>query len=104
MPGYMFGHTEVYARTSRSQRRDFRTACQVLDEVSRVPGNTPHISRPAPPKVVDGCSLEQLRAAHNAVEAVTQTLKNGRTRKIRSTQNSLACAVLSYPILSPSMI
>jgi len=32
------------------------------------------------------------------VNEATQTLSSGKSRKIRSTQNTLACAVLSYPV------
>lgn len=98
MSGFSFARVEVFARKSRSDSRSNRTAGEVLDEAERVPGNMPHIKNPKPPKVVDGCSFEELRAAHDAVEQATQTQKNGRARKIRSTQNTLATAVLSYPI------
>lgn len=98
MSGFSFARVEVFARKSRSASRSHRTVAEVLDEAERVPGNMPHVQNPKPPKVVDGCSFEELRASHDAVEQATQTQKNGRTRKIRSTQNTLATAVLSYPI------
>lgn len=98
MAGFSFARIEVFARKSRSDSRSNRTASEVLDEAERVSGNMPHVSNPLPPKVVDGCSFEELRASHDAVNEATQTQKNGRTRKIRSTQNTLATAVLSYPV------
>lgn len=98
MSGFSFARVEVFARKSRSDSRSNRTAGEVLDEAERVPGNMPHVPHPLPPKVVDGCSFEELRASHDAVAEATQTQKNGRTRKIRSTQNTLATAVLSYPV------
>jgi len=98
MAGYGFCRVEVYARKSRSKSRSFRTSSEVLDEVERVEGNMPHVANPKKPRVVDGCSIEELRAAHDAVNEATQTLSSGKSRKIRSTQNTLACAVLSYPV------
>ncbi|WP_215763321.1 plasmid recombination protein, partial [Acetobacter sp. P1H12_c] len=75
-----------------------RTVDEVLDEAERIEGNMPHVKNPHAPKVVDGCSFEELRQSHNAVENAKQTQKNGRERKVRTTQNTLATAVLSYPV------
>lgn len=97
MAGYQFIHFENYARKCRSDKKN-RTVKEVLDEAFRVPGNMPHVAHVSPPHVVYGMSEDELRAAHDAVELATQTQKNGRTRKIRNTQNTLATAVLSYPV------
>lgn len=98
MSGYGFCRVEVYARKSRSGKQSFRTVAEVLDEAERLPGNMPHVKAPKPPKVIAGCSLAELRQRHDAVSEATQTQKNGRKRKIRSTQNTLATAILSYPL------
>lgn len=103
MPGYGFCRVEVYARKSRSGKNSFRTVSEVLDEAERLPGNMPHVKQPRPPKVIAGCSFEELRQRHDAVGNATQTQKNRRKRKIRSTQNTLATAILSYPIAVASL-
>lgn len=97
MAGYQFIHFENYARKCRSDKKN-RTVKEVLDEAFRVPGNMPHVAAVLPPRVVYGMSEDELRATHDAVELATQTQKNGKARKIRNTQNTLATAVLSYPV------
>lgn len=98
MPGFCFARVEVFARKSRSDSRMNRTVSEVLDEADRVDGNMPHVKKPRKPVVVDGCSIDELRALHDEVENAKQVQKNGRERKIRTTQNTLATAVLSYPV------
>jgi len=97
MAGYQFIHFENYARKCRSEKKG-RTVQEIFDEVERVSGNMPHVRNPRKPIVLDGCSIEELRAEHDQVEDATQTQKNGRARKIRSTQNTLATCVMSYPV------
>jgi hypothetical protein len=97
--GYQFIHYEVYARQCpEKSKKGGRTAAEVLDENDRKPGNMPHVSRPHDPKLLYGVSVDEVRKMHDEVENATTTLKNGKTRKIRRTQNTLATGVASYPV------
>jgi hypothetical protein len=69
-----------------------------LDEADRQPGNMPHVKRPHAPKLLYGVSVDEVRRLHDEVENATTTLKNGKTRKIRRTQNTLATCIMSYPV------
>lgn len=108
MAGYQWIHFENYARKAREtvttksgkQRKPKKqqTVQRVLDEADRVPGNAPHVDNPERPSVVYGCSIDELRHQHEAVEAVQVIDRRGKASKMRSTQASLATSVLSYPI------
>lgn len=104
MAGYQFIHYEVYARQGspgkggKEGRKGGRTAGEVLDENDREPGNMPHVARPKKPQVLYGVSVDEVRRLHDEVEDAKTTLKNGKTRKIRKTQNTLATCVMSYPV------
>lgn len=99
MSGYQFIHYEVYARQCPAKsKKDGRTAAEVLDENDRKPGNMPHVKNPRDPQLLYGVSVDEVRKMHDEVENATTTLKNGRTRKIRKTQNTLATGVASYPV------
>jgi len=70
----------------------------ILDEAERKEGACPHVEKPLPPKVVWGCSMDQLRQEHDQVDGALCTLANGKTRKIRNTQSTMASCVFSYPV------
>ena len=99
MPGFQFLHFDIYARQCPAKsRKEGRTAAEVLDENERKPGNMPHVKRPHAPKLLYGVSIDEVRKMHDEVENATTTLKNGKTRKIRKTQNTLATCIMSYPV------
>jgi hypothetical protein len=100
MPGFQFLHFDIYARQCPAKsRKEGRTAAEVLDENERKPGNMPHVKRPHAPKLLYGVSIDEVRKMHDEVENATTTLKNGKTRKIRKTQNTLATCIMSYPVV-----
>lgn len=99
MSGFQFTRFEVYARECPAKsRKEGRTASEVLDEADRKPGNMPHVQNPHDPKLLYGVSVDEVRRLHDEVENATTTLKNGKTRKIRKTQNTLATCIMSYPV------
>lgn len=99
MSGYQFIHYEVYARQCPAKsKKEGRTAAEVLDENDRKPGNMPHVRNPRDPQVLYGVPVSEVRKMHDEVENATTTLRNGKARKIRKTQNTLATGVASYPV------
>lgn len=91
---YTFAHLEIHSRKGGKSG----STSSILDEAERVPGASPHVPNPAPPEVVYGMTIEELRHLHDRrAEACHVTQSNGRTRKIRSTQNTLATVVMSFP-------
>jgi hypothetical protein len=108
MSGYQFAHLEVWARKPRevatNKKGERRTpkkqwgVQQVLDEAERKEGNCPHVEKPLTPQVVYGCSMDELREQHDQVDGALCTLSNGKTRKIRNTQSTMASCVFSYPV------
>lgn len=91
---YQFAHTEIHSRAGgKTGGTDY-----VFDEAQRVAGASPHVKKPAPPELVHGMPLDELRALHDERAAACQvTMKNGKTRRIRSTQNTLVTVVTSFP-------
>lgn len=85
-------------KKGKENKKGGRTAGEVLDENDRVPGNMPHVRNPSDPRLLYGVSVAEVRKMHDEVENATTTLKSGRTRKIRKTQNTLATCIMSYPI------
>lgn len=99
MSGFQFTRFEVYARQCpKKSKKDGRTAAEVLDENDRVEGNMPHVKRPHDPKLLYGVPISEVRKMHDEVESATTVLRNGKTRKIRKTQNTLATCIASYPV------
>jgi len=87
---------EIY---SRKGGKDSASSSNVLDEAMRLDGACPHVRNPSPPELVFGMPLDALRALHDSrAEACQVTSKNGNKRKIRTTQNTLATAVMSFPV------
>lgn len=91
---YQFVHIEIYSRKGRVGRGvDF-----VLAEAARRPDSCPHVAAPLPPEVVYGGSLDDVRRIHDErLAAATTTTKNGKSRRIRSDQNTLVTVVASHP-------
>jgi diadenosine tetraphosphate (Ap4A) HIT family hydrolase len=92
--GYQFIHIEGYARTGGKTKEGGKKKSirQITNEVERVPGNTPHIEKPEPPKLIYGCApgeLEQL-AENWASES-----KDAQGRKIRKDGLILLAGVAS---------
>jgi len=108
MSGFQFIHFENYARSPREkitgkggvQRQNKKVwgVKDILAEASREVGACPHVDNPQKPRVVYGCSIDELVEMHDQVENAVQTRKDGKTRKIIKTQNTLATSVLSYPV------
>lgn len=93
--GFQFVHLEGYARASGSSGRsvDF-----VLGEAERRPDASAHVATPTPPEVVWGMTVAEVRAAHDSqVVEARDTMSNGRTRAVRSTQKTLGTVVASHP-------
>lgn len=91
---YQFAHTEVHSRKGGKSG----STSYVLDEAQRLPGACPHVAKPSPPELIWGISIEALRALHDQkCDTCLVTSKNGSVRKIRSTQNTLASVVTSFP-------
>lgn len=92
--GYQFAHMELHSRKGGKSG----SVAYVLDEAQRLDGACPHVDDPRPPEVVWGASVDELRERHDAAaETCRVTLENGRQRRIRKDQNTLASIVLSYP-------
>lgn len=91
---YTFAHLEIHSRKGGKSG----STSYVLDEAERLPGASPHVANPSPPQLVYGMPIAALRRLHDdRAEACQVTQSNGRTRKIRSTQNTLATVVMSFP-------
>lgn len=92
--GYTFAHIEVHSRKGGKSG----SVGYVLDEAQRLPGSTPHVDVPAPPELVHGMPLVELRRIHDdRSDTCRITLDNGRERRIRQDQNTLTSVVLSFP-------
>lgn len=92
---FQFVHLECFARKADKAGR---SVSWVLDEADRKPGAVPHVERPEPPKVVYGCSIEEVRRRHDeAASSARVTLANGRQRAVRSDQKTLTTVVASHP-------
>ena len=92
--GYQFIHIEGYARTGGKTKEGGKKKSirQITNEVERVPGNTPHIEKPEPPKLIYGCApgeLEQL------AEDWASESKDAQGRKIRKDGLILLAGVAS---------
>lgn len=93
--GFQFVHLETFARKADSAGR---SVSWVLDEAAREPGACPHVANPAPPEVVHGVALSDVRRFHDEACAGAQvTLANGRTRAVRKDQKTLLTIVASHP-------
>ncbi|MBO9135518.1 hypothetical protein J5289_01520 [Rhizobium sp. B230/85] len=95
MGGFQFVHLEAFSRkgNKRGQSTDF-----VFDEAQRRPGACLHVAEPSEPEVIFGLPLKDLRELHDGRAAEAKdTMKNGKSRAIRSTQQTLATVIASHP-------
>lgn len=104
MVGYQFAHLEAYSRKALIKKNDKENKAhkwstrEVFAEASREAGSCSHVANPSPPVLVYGQSLEATEQEHDArCSIAVDTMKNGKTRKIRETQNTLLTVVLSHP-------
>lgn len=102
MAGYQFAHLEVYSRKALVKPGDKKakkwTTKDIFAEAKREASACGHVENPSPPVVVFGQSLEDTEREHDRrCDEAVSTLKNGKTRKLRSTQNTLLTVVLSHP-------
>lgn len=99
MSGPQFAHIQTF---SRKPNPAGQSVDQVLDEVERVPEFSKHVDQPAPPRIVDGVSIAQLRRNHDAMVdgAATRvrTADGIKTRAIRKDRHTLLTMVVSYPV------
>lgn len=99
--GFQFVHLETFAR----QDPKGRTVDYVLAEAERQPDACLHVEVPAPPEVLDGLELFELRALHDQrAEAARTTDRTGKTKRVRSTQHSLATVIASHPGGTPEEV
>lgn len=92
---YQFLRIELFSRKGKSGRG----TSFVFDEVERCPEASLHVPEPGKPIVVHGLDIPALRSLHDARAASARTTTTaGKTRAIRSDQNTLAVVVLSYPV------
>lgn len=91
---YQFVHMEVYSRKGRDGRGvDF-----ILAEAARRADACLHVAAPARPELVFGVEVGEVRRLHDEQAATaTATTKAGKTRRIRSDQNTLLTVVASHP-------
>jgi hypothetical protein len=99
--GFQFVHIESYSRKADDKGR---SSSFVLDEAERRPEACTHVENPAPPILVFGVPVAEVRVLHDqqAAEAVTTT-KAGKTRRIRSDQHTLLTAIASHPVSMEEM-
>jgi predicted nucleic acid-binding Zn-ribbon protein len=97
---YQFVHLETYSRKGRSGRGvDF-----ILAEAERRLDACLHVAAPTPPETVFGVGVAEVRRLHDERAATaTATTKAGKTRRIRSDQNTLLTVVASHPATMEAM-
>lgn len=91
---YQFVHMEVYSRKGRNGRGvDF-----ILAEAERRADACLHVAAPARPELVFGVEVEEVRRLHDRQAAAATTVtKAGKSRRIRSDQNTILTVVASHP-------
>jgi hypothetical protein len=95
---FQFVHIEAFGKVNS---KGGRTTGYVLDEADRKPDACPHIEKPQPPSVVFGKSVDEVRTLHDAAcEGAMTTLRNGKTRHIKSDQHTLMTVIASHPAKS----
>lgn len=92
---YQFLRIELFSRKGKAGRG----TSFIFDEVERLPEASLHVSEPGQPVVAYGLDVPALRALHDDRAASARaTTKAGKSRAIRSDQNTIAGVVLSYPV------
>lgn len=104
---YQFIHVELWSRKAPPPRTDKKsgkvgkqrlTTREVFAEAKREPEASHHVENPRTPTAVYGMDLAELEALHDDLaNAAMSTMANGKSRKIRSTQNTLLAGVISFP-------
>lgn len=107
--GYQFAHIETYARKSveagektkggkTRKTRAKASVADVLKEANREAGHHPHVQHPQHPALVFGLDIPALEALHDSMASQAKsTMKNGKSRAVRTTQATLLAGVLSHP-------
>jgi hypothetical protein len=92
--GYQFCRIQLFSRKGKDGRNtDF-----IFDEVSREPGACLHVAKPDTPKIAFGLDIPTLRKLHDDQAAAARTVTSaGKSRAIRTDQNTLVGIVLSHP-------
>lgn len=93
--GFQFVHFGAFSRkgNKHGQSTDF-----IFGEVERRPDASLHVHNPSPPEIVFGLPISDVRALHDErALAAKDVMKNGKTRAIRSTQQTLATVIASHP-------
>lgn len=93
--GFQFVHFGAFSRKGNKsgQSTDF-----IFGEAERRPDASLHVPNPSPPEIVFGLAISEVRARHDErASAAKDIMKNGRTRAIRSTQQTLATVIASHP-------
>lgn len=93
--GFQFIHLETF---SRKADKGGRTVSFVLDEADRQPDACQHVAVPAPPAVVFGSVLSEVRTLHDTRASEAMTEAAGKPKRIRSDQHTLATVVSSFPV------
>lgn len=108
MAGYQYAHMEVYSRKilvkknesgslKQGTKKKWNTS-QIFAEAKRDPDACHHVENPKEPILVYGQSLDDTEREHDRrCDEAVSVLKNGKTRKLRDTQNTLVTIVLSHP-------
>ena len=103
--GYQFIHVEGYARVGSVQKKTnpntgevkeskTKSVSEIMAEAERLEGNTPHIEKPQPPKLLYGCMpLEVIPIVDNWAE----NTKDAKGRKYRKDGLCLLAGVVSLP-------
>jgi hypothetical protein len=100
MAGFQFIHLETYSRKTDPHGR---SVAYVLAEAERQPDACLHVENPAPPELVFGIPLPELRALHDQrAEETRVTDAKGKSKKLRIDQHTLATIVASHPGGEPS--
>lgn len=95
-PLFQFIHLEAYSRKSDKSGRSVHW---VLDEAERKPGACPHVENPELPSVVYGCTIAEVRAAHDAACSSARTVtREGKAKAIRVDQKTLLTVVASHEV------
>jgi hypothetical protein len=96
MSGYQFLHIESFSRKTDAGGR---TVDFVFAEAARRGDACQHVETPAPPEVVFGMPVEEVRILHETRLAEARTTnREGKTRKLRVDQHTLMTAILSHPV------
>lgn len=93
---YQFVHLEAFSRKGDGKGR---STSFVFNEARRDPEASLHVSKPSPPVVVYGSTIDEVERLHDAAaDAATTTPKGGKPRRIQKTQHTLMTVVASHPL------